>query len=150
MNKYVIGIDPGSTKGHGVAVYVNGKLEGLHMMTLFQLYHFLKSINGSIVVAIEDNEKEKRTFNDRLKNARTKMGAASMGQDVGRVKWAQLEVERMLNSEFGIKPIKMKQGKHWKCSKTGKPQFEKVTGWNGSSNEDTRSAAYFGYLEATK
>ena len=27
-----------------------------------------------------------------------------------------------------------------------KKQFEKVTGWTGRSNEDTRSAAYFGWL----
>lgn len=27
-----------------------------------------------------------------------------------------------------------------------RPLFEKVTGWKGNSNPDTRSAAYFGFL----
>ena len=31
-----------------------------------------------------------------------------------------------------------------------KARFEKVTGWKGRSNEDTRSAAYFGFLEINK
>lgn len=100
MNKYVIGIDPGSTKGHGVAVYVNGNLEDLQMMTLFQLYHFLKSIDGSFAVAIEDNVANKRTFGERLNQSGAAI--AKTGQNVGFVKWAQLEVERMLDSEFGI------------------------------------------------
>ena len=33
----------------------------------------------------------------------------------------------------------------WK-DKHGKIEFESVTGWTGRSNEDTRSAAYFGML----
>ena len=145
MKNYVIGIDPGSTKGHGVAVYINGQLESLHMMNLFQLYHFLKSLDCEFKVAIEDNEKEKRTFKDRLRKARSKEGAAKMGQDVGRLKWCQIEVERMLESEFDVKVYKLTQSKCWKTG-NGKAQFEKVTGWKGRSNEDTRSAAYFGWL----
>ena len=31
-----------------------------------------------------------------------------------------------------------------------KSKFEKITGWTGRSNEDTRSAAFFGFLAASK
>jgi hypothetical protein len=41
--------------------------------------------------------------------------------------------------------VRHKVSKKWKDA-AGKKEFERVTGWKGRSNEDTRSAAYFGYL----
>lgn len=59
-------------------------------------------------------------------------------------KQAQSEVERVAK-HFGIKVVHHPVSKMWKDSKTGKQQLEKVFGYTGQSNEDTRSAAWFAY-----
>ena len=61
---------------------------------------------------------------------------------LGMVQQSQKELERFIN-HYGIKIVHHKISKIWKKDKG---QFEKVTGWVGRSNEDTRSAAYFGWL----
>ena len=66
----------------------------------------------------------------------------SIARRLGMVQQSQSELERML-IRFNIVPTKHKISKMWKKDKA---QFEKVTGWTGRSNEDTRSAAYFGFL----
>jgi hypothetical protein len=65
-----------------------------------------------------------------------------MAQSIGMCKQSQIELERLFESK-GVKVVKHKISKMWKKDKA---QFEKVTGWTGRSNEDTRSAAYFGFL----
>lgn len=143
MNKYVIGIDPGSTKGHGVAVYVNGNLEDLHMMPLMKLHELLVGIKqyGSVIVHIEDVYGQKGNWHGTSQN---KKAFAKAAQNTGLCKWAQVEVERMCE-HIGVKVVKHKVSSKWK-SQREKSMFEKLTGWNGRSNEDTRSAAWFGYL----
>ena len=65
-------------------------------------------------------------------------------QRVGWWKPAEYVVVRVFE-HYGIKVVKHKISKMWK-DQPGKKQFENVTGWSGRSNEDTRSAAYFGWL----
>jgi len=43
--------------------------------------------------------------------------------------------------------VRHRVSKMWKKDKK---QFELVTKWTGRSNEDTRSAAYFGWLGCNK
>ena len=149
MSKYVIGIDPDSKK-HGVATYKDGKLIRLDMMDLMELMTYLQNINSGLLfgewidIHIEDNVSNKRVFADRLRKAKTMAVAARMGSDIGKLKQCQVELERMITHLFGADNLfKHFQSNQWKKNKA---QFEKVTGWTGRSNEDTRSAAYFGYL----
>ena len=58
------------------------------------------------------------------------------------VQQSQSELEGLF-LYWDIKVVKHKISKMWKKDKN---QFEKVTGWTDRSNEDTRSAAYFGFL----
>lgn len=148
MSKYVIGCDPDSDK-HGIATYEDGKLVRLDSMTLMQLFTYITNLNEchckfgeSIEFHIEDVCAQNAAFNKGgVKNA--KAGTA-INRSIGKCQQAQIEAERMLE-HVGIQVTKHKISKSWKNA-AGKKQFEKITGWTGRSNEDTRSAAYFGYL----
>jgi len=143
MKNYVIGIDPGSTKGHGVAVYEDGELVNIEMSELMPLYALLTTLkqSGSVIVHIEDVMAQKAVWHGR-KQSKAAYGKTS--QNVALCKWSQVEVERMCEY-IDVQVVKHKVSKCWKTG-NGKAQFEKVTGWKGRSNEDTRSAAYFGWL----
>jgi len=143
MSKIIIGVDPDS-KAHGVAVYIDGKLEALSSNELFDLYECIEQdyqCLGDIEIHIEDVCAVSAAFNarDKKTNINVKL---KMAQHIGMCKQSQKEVERMADV-IGVKVVKHKISKMWKKDKA---QFEKVTGWTGRSNEDTRSAAYFGWL----
>ena len=65
-------------------------------------------------------------------------------ENVGMCKQAQREVEFMAE-HLGVKVVKHPISPQWK-NQAGKKMFERMTGWTGRSNEDSRSAAWFGYL----
>ena len=145
MSKIIIGIDPDS-KAHGVAVYVDGKLEILRCCTLEEILCLIHMnpnpiIDQDIEFHIEDVNGVSAAFGarDRKTNIHVKL---KMAQHIGMCKQSQIELERFL-SHYNVKIVKHKISKMWKKDKS---QFEKVTGWTGRSNEDTRSAAYFGWL----
>lgn len=143
MRKYVIGIDPGSTKGHGVAVYQDGELVNIEMSQLMPLYSLLTTLkqSGSVTVHIEDVMAQKTVWHGK-KQSKAAYGKTS--QNVALCKWAQVEVERMCEY-IDVPVVKHRVSSCWKKD-NGKAKFEKVTGWKGRSNEDKRSAAYFGWL----
>lgn len=143
MTSYVIGVDPGSTKGHGVAVYQDGQLKDLLMLELMPLYELLKNIKGlgSVIVHIENVHGQRGVWHGYSQN---KKAFGKTSENVGLCKWAQIEVERMC-AHIGVDIVRHGVSSAWKDN-NGKAQFEKVTGWNGQSNEDKRSAAYFGYI----
>ena len=147
--KYVIGIDPDSKK-HGVAIYEDGRRDRLDMMDLMQLMTYIQNLNERmpfgewIDVHIEDVASQNFMYQKHRTNSR-KIDE-SITRRVGMCQQAQIEVERMIDHLIGGSHItKHRPSKSWK-DKNGKAQFEKVTGWTGRSNEDTRSAAYFGFL----
>jgi len=139
----VIGCDPDS-KAHGVAVYMDGRLIELRSFELLELQQYIEQDccgSNSIELHIENVCGVSAAFNarDRKTNLNVKLKIA---QHIGMCKQAQVEVERMAEAN-GVKVVKHKISKMWKKDKA---QFEKVTGWSGHSNEDTRSASWFGYL----
>ena len=143
MSKIIIGIDPDS-KAHGIAVYRDGYLMSIHCMTLPQVYTmFYDFYRGEkdITVHIEDVNAVSAAFNarDRKTNINVKL---KMAQHIGMCKQSQIELERLFDF-LEVSVVKHKISKMWKKDKA---QFELVTGWIGRSNEDTRSAAYFGWL----
>lgn len=139
-----IGIDPDS-KAHGVAVYEGGKLITLKCMDLFS-FLMLVDVGGAkaktITVHIEDVCANNAIFMPPSKNPNKVAEAKARGRTLGMCQQSQREIERICE-HLNIKIVKHKISKVWKKDKA---QFEKVTGWTGRSNEDTRSAAYFGWL----
>ena len=149
MSKIIIGIDPDS-KAHGVAVYLDGKLIGCEAMTLLSIYFMLTEwVNGvknidinDVTVHIENVCGMNAVFRQRQKT--NQAVSMKMSNGVGKCQQSQVELERVFEY-FGVKIVKHKISKAWKKDKL---QFEKVTGWTGRSNEDTRSSAYFGFIGA--
>ena len=146
MSKIILGIDPDS-KAHGVAVYYDSVLTELNCLTLFEIAEFLDEViafnERDYTVHMEDvcaNSNSQFHWNKKDKPA----VKAKKSENVGMCKQAQTELERMF-SHYNVKVVKHKISKMWK-SQESKKQFEKVTGWKKQSNEDTRSAAYFGFL----
>jgi len=140
MSKIILGIDPDS-KAHGVAVYREGKLEQLKCLTLvdlMQLFRDLESKNP--VIHIEDVCANNAAFGK--KGVANFKASSNINRSVGKCQQAQIEVERMA-AYYGIEVVKHKISKAWKKDRN---LFESATGWTLQSNEDTRSAAYFGFL----
>ena len=138
--KLTIGIDPDS-KAHGVAVYDDKELIDLRNMTLMQIIDYATWC-GDITVHIEDVNAMSAVFAQRTKARGNASVHMKMANSVGKCQQSQIELERFFEHK-GIKVVKHKISKMWKKDRK---QFEMVTGWTKQSNEDTRSAAYFGYL----
>ncbi len=140
MSKIIIGIDPDST-AHGVAIYRGNELITLKSMPFMELLFELRPFANLdlLEVHIEDV-----CANSAMWHGKKESQAAKnmMSQRLGMCKQAQKQVEEAC-AWYKIKVVKHKISKRWKKEKA---QFEKITGWKGQSNEDTRSAAYFGYL----
>mgnify|MGYP000182735898 CR=1 FL=1 len=150
MNKIIIGCDPDSSKS-GFAIYINGKLDTLGCMTLVEFYEYLNNDNlptitfDNVELHIENvNGISSNSFSVNKKDSLpVKLKKA---EHVGKCKQAQTEIERIAEN-FGIKVIHHPISKQWKKNKG---IFEKLTGWTGRSNEDSRSGAYMGYLGLTQ
>lgn len=147
QNKIIIGCDP-DVDGKGFAIYEDGELFLLKTFSLIELQAFIKSemqfpIERIIELHIEDvNGNKSSSFNHRSRQ--TKQVQNKISESVGRCKQMQLEVEKV-SEYFDIKIVRYPVSNKWKDN-AGKAEFELITGWKGRSNEDNRSAAYFGYL----
>jgi len=95
---------------------------------------------------MEDNVGVKSAYTAKSKKGESLSVKLNIAQKIGMVKQAQIELERMLK-ELEIKVVHRKQSKRWKSAEEVET-FKSATGWTSRSNEDTRSAAYFGYVGA--
>lgn len=141
MDKYTVGIDPDGDK-HGVAIYLNGKLVKLAMMNAVQIVNqiILPYKDQDLLFAIENVNTTNKIFDKHLtKNSKVDMEIA---RKVGRNQQAQLELEMWLDF-YQVKYKRYKPSSEWKKTEN---LFKRITGWTGRSNEDKRSAAYFGML----
>lgn len=140
----IIGIDPDSGK-HGVAIYVGKKLYALHNWQALDLFFYLlENLDGDhhFEVHIENVCAINATFSKAfVKNARSQ---TTVSRSIGMCQQAQVEIERIAE-HFKVKIVKHPINESWKDSKIGK-KILKQLGWKGLSNENTRSAAYFGYV----
>lgn len=145
MNKLIIGCDPDSDKS-GFSFYVHGTLERLDCLGLISFHIKLESLADQF----DEIELHIENLNGISSNAFSIKGRDPLpvklkkAEHVGKCKQVQIEIERIAE-HFGIKVIRHGVSKMWKDSKTGKSALADL-GWHGQSNEDSRSAAYFGYL----
>lgn len=145
--KVVIGIDPDAKK-HGVAIYIDGKLTDLLMNDLIELMNTIYQkqmieFDTSVVVHIENVCANNAAFGK--KHVANTKAATNIKRTLGMCQQAQVEVERMC-AHLDIEVVHHKISSKWKNPKHGKAEFERLTGWTGRSNEDSRSAAWFGFL----
>tara|TARA_R110001606_G_scaffold385158_1_gene548499 strand:+ start:2741 stop:3190 length:450 start_codon:yes stop_codon:yes gene_type:complete len=146
MSNVIIGIDPDS-KAHGVSVYLDNELIEVKSLPLMKLIILIKNYalcSESLVVHVEDVCASNAVFMKPKKSYSGKDLAEvkARSRTLGMCQQSQAEIERVCEW-YNVKIVKHKISKMWKKDKA---QFEKVTGWTGRSNKDTRSAAYFGWL----
>jgi hypothetical protein len=157
-----IGIDPDLTKS-GVALVVNGKIVFLKSIGFGELIAYVVGLNnqqGLVTVLLEDVDNKKPVFPKRLKQANkgqspllqfvghapSQSGSAakvnmSIAEDLGKVKaTARLIKELLEDNGVTVKLVKPLRGPI-KAAKKNSAYFNKITGWTGRSNEDTRDAA---------
>jgi hypothetical protein len=144
MKSIIIGIDPDSSK-HGVAIYEDGVLVRLENWQLLDLYIYLNHVDriNNTEIHIENVCGNNATFSKSF--VKNKRAESAVSRSLGKCQQSQIELERVFE-RLGIKVIRHKISKQWKASETGKRILKDRLGWSKSSNEDTRSAAYFGYL----
>ena len=147
MSKIIIGCDPDSNKS-GISTYINGRLADLTCLSLIDIYFHVDDLcirfePSEIELHIENVKGVSGIFAQRT-SGKNKGIALKMAQHVGMCKQVQTEIERIAE-HFGIKVVKHQVSKMWKDSAAGKAVLKDL-GWTGQSNEDGRSAAYFGYL----
>lgn len=148
MKKLVIGCDPDSNKS-GFAVYVDGALVRLGCYSLIDFYKFLDSDCAD--VEYKNTELHIENLNGISSNAFSVKGKDPLpvklkkAEHVGKCKQVQVEIERIAEY-LGVKVVHHKVSNKWKDSSTGRAALNLHTGWTGQSNEDTRSAAYFGFI----
>ena len=144
MSKIIIGCDPDS-KASGIAVYIDGTLKELECLSLIDIFIYFQIASektDNIELHIENLKGKSASFSSmRVKSPPAKLKIA---QDVGACKQVQFEVERMAE-HFGIEVVHHPISSAWKKG-ASKSQFKLITKWPKSGNEDSRSAAYFGYL----
>jgi len=153
MSKIIIVVDPDS-KAHGVAIYIDGELSELSKKTTMELFTYISDVSSSIDFGewIDVHVEDVASQNFMYQKHRTSKRKTddSIKRRVGMCQQAQIELERVVEYLIGAERIfKHKPSKQWKSADLGKQLFERLTGWEGRSNEDTRSAAYFGWLGVT-
>lgn len=135
----IVGIDP-DVKAHGVAIYRDGKLVELKNCTLVEIVE--ANFFDADLFAIENVKGCNAVFEP--KGVKMKAYAKqARARNLGELQHSQTELERFLdNASVDYKLYKISS--KWKSAKV-KREFEMMTEWTTRSNEDTRSAAYFGY-----
>lgn len=144
VSKIVIGADPDSKK-HGIAIYQDGKLINLLNVNTLELLDYIQNELAhfsDITAHVENVKGNNAVFMPPSRNSQKKIAEAkARGRTLGMCQQSQTELERLfeyLNIKVFLHPI----SKRWKKDKA---EFEKSTGWTARSNEDTRSASWFGY-----
>src|SRR5699024_10953158 len=139
----VVGLDPDSDK-HGFAPYKNGEMVECGRKTSIEIIEFAKE-NTEAVFDIEDVLAN--TFVYERITRRNQADQSRIAMSVGRCQQAEYELMQWLEHyDIGYRLFKPQRG-NWAKNKA---QFERVTGWSGRSNEDGRSAAFFGYFLVKK
>jgi hypothetical protein len=129
-----LGIDPGVN--NGLALFVDGKLEDLFTVNICQLMHKLYSIgrNHFDAIIIEDSRLQSHVFTGTKSNVATRLNIA---RKVGQVDCI-CGIVQSLCSELSIDYIAISPKE--KGKKLNSEQFNKVTGWQGNSNQHERDA----------
>ena len=127
----ILGIDPGANTG--VASYIGGKLVHLCTISPVEIADKLESVRPSRVV-FEDSRLQSHVWT----TSTSKAAAAKMARNLGEIDaWCKLIVAVCAGLDIpahSVSPL-------GKGSKLAADQFERITGWTGSSNAHERDAA---------
>ena len=159
MNKhrFTIGVDPDTYK-NGVALWDDRTLIRLEMMSRMEIIEEFR-FKSDAIFSIENVAKSDAVFvkEDRKKSkAERDNYLVKRAISLGMVQQAQIELIRELDY-YQIPYVLQDISSAWK--RGNKPEYKKQaemadfkdkTGWTKNSNDETRSAAYMGYLKVRK
>lgn len=135
----IIGIDP-DLKASGVGIVTRNKIRELKNMPFPELIEFITALaaDNEIIVKLEDVNNWKSVKN---RSGAGERAMRKISQNVGQVKATATLIKEMLNSKgVDVHLVKPLRGPV-KQAKKSRVYFNKLTGWDGSSNEDNRDAA---------
>ena len=143
MGKIIVGIDPDSER-HGFAAYVDGKLTVCATATTAEIVmeHLPAWLDTGPVMFSIENVMQNQFVYARNQHG-NKAAQSKIAMHIGRCQQAQVELMRWLDHYEIPYVLHRPQRGNWAKNKA---QFERVTGWTGRSNEDSRAAAFFGFL----
>jgi len=146
LRKIVFGIDP-DAELFGVAAYIDGKLEKLYQATCPEIIRDACHLrtNSQIIFSIENVMANQFVYARNRESS--KSAESKIAMRIGRCQQAQVELQRWLDFYEIPYVLHKPQKGNWADNKA---QFEAVTGWKERSNADTRAAAFFGCLTASK
>jgi hypothetical protein len=131
-----IGIDPDLVKS-GVAVVVDGSLLTLDALSFFELIKFIDEHKHQARFVLEDVEHDRVVYHRKGSNQAV---MRSISQKVGMVKAiGRLLKEYLEGAGADYVLVKPLQGQLKKAKKDAE-FFNRLTGWDGKSNEDKRDA----------
>lgn len=139
-DRLVIGIDPDLVKS-GVAEAMGGKLVDIKPLSFPELLEAAADwIRRGAVIVVEDVEHDKTTYH------RAGVGSArqhaKIAQNVGQVKGvARVLVAWLVYHGADVVQVKPLTGSSKRQAKKDAEFFNRLTGWSGRSNADTRDAA---------
>lgn len=140
--KTIIGIDPDIVKS-GLAVIRDNKIIHLESFNFVDLINAVSQVHygkDGLVIKIENPEAIRPLFGVKTKNKRAIR--EKICQDVGKCKaTARLICEVLESKGYIVNKIKPLTGPTKKKAKADAEYFNKITGWQGRSNEDKRDAA---------
>lgn len=137
--RLLVGIDPDLTKS-GIALVQNSKVLDLMALSFPDLLETAKTLvsQGALFV-VEDVEYDKTTYHRANTNVKKH---AKIAQNVGQVKGvARVLVECLLHMGADVVQIKPLTGPIKRKAKEDAAYFNRITGWEKSSNADKRDAA---------
>ena len=127
----ILGMDPGAHTG--VATFTGGKLVHLATIEPVDIAAYIEIARPARVV-FEDS----RLLSHTWTTIKSRPAALKMARNVGEVDaWCKLIVAVCAQLDIPAHGISPKG----KGAKVGAPEFERITGWTGASNEHTRDAA---------
>lgn len=139
--KLTIGIDPDFVKS-GIAVTQNETIIHLESLGFVDLFEYIAAAGDkqSILIKLENPSAIKPLFGAKTKNKRSIR--EKICQDVGKCKATGSLIQQVLESQgYTVKLVKPLKGPVKRQAKTDAIYFNKLTGWQGRSNEDKRDAA---------
>lgn len=138
-SRLLVGIDPDLTKS-GIALVQNSKVLDLMALSFPELLLYAKELvtQGALFV-VEDVEYDKTTYHRSKTNVKQH---ARIAQNVGQVKGvARVLVECLVHMGGEVVQIKPLTGPIKRKAKEDAEYFNRITGWDKSSNADKRDAA---------
>ena len=127
----ILGIDPGSSTG--VATFIGGKLVHLDTIEPQEIAARIELARPSRVI-LEDSRMQSHVWT----TSTSKAAAAKMARNIGEIDaWCKLIVAVCAGLDIpahSVSPL-------GKGHKMAADQFERITGWTGSSNAHERDAA---------